>query len=209
MHRCVLLWRLGSLGVLHAELHQSPGGQALARGSMLQMHGVGTPGLCVFTTSSAGCCCSVRCWSRASVALTHLSQDLSEVFKRGCARVVVDEASWRPHLAPVLLISMWHFSSCFNCQSCLNWYFQTVFFKQFLHLTIKQKFLTRILGTFSYENHDFYKQAFSCSFYIICLTRVSVSVALLTLLKVFFNFYSCFFSFLCWSFHSVSFSKLK
>jgi len=25
----------------------------------------------------------------------------------------------------------------------------------------------------------------------------------------FLNFYSCFFSFLCWSFHSVSFSKLK
>ena len=38
--------------------------------------------------------------------LTHLSQDLSEVFKRGCAREVVDEASLRPHLAPVLLILM-------------------------------------------------------------------------------------------------------
>ena len=80
--------------------------------------------------------------------LTHLSQDLSEVFKRGCAGVLVDEASSPPQPAPGLLMSMWHFSSCLNCQSCLNWYFQTVFFKQFLHLTIKQKFLTRILGPF-------------------------------------------------------------
>jgi len=37
---------------------------------------------------------------------------------------------------------------------------------------------------------------------------VSVSVALFTLLKIFY-FYSCFFSFLCWSYPNMSFSKLK
>lgn len=79
-------------------------------------------------------------------------------------------------LLPLMLNSLFNFAAIF----------QKDFFKQFLHLTIKQKFFNPYIGDlFLWKSWFFYKQAFSCSFYIICLTRVSVSVALLTLLKIF------------------------
>jgi len=53
--------------------------------------------------------------------------------------------------------------SQFFCHSCVTFFyvaaiFQKDFFKQFLHLTIKQKLFNPYFGDlFFYENHDVYK----------------------------------------------------